>query len=135
MGPLKTALPESPALFRARPGEAVAVTYSRELVRLSTLIHSRASLAVREFARAFRFTKEKESGEDRFTCAWALFLLACHPAAGCYQRVRQNLLLWSGLRFLGLALSNVFIFLDRVVVPELGKATAESIWCGFSHLS
>jgi predicted ArsR family transcriptional regulator len=65
---LVTALPESPALFRYnsksierdRLMEAVAVTYSRELVRLSTLIHSKASLAVREFARAFRFTKEKE---------------------------------------------------------------------------
>jgi hypothetical protein len=36
-----------------------------------------------------------------------------------YRRVRQNLLLWSGLCFLGLALSNFFIFLDLVVVPEL----------------
>ncbi|MFP5227914.1 MAG: hypothetical protein ACLGXA_09815 [Acidobacteriota bacterium] len=33
-------------------------TWRRELVRLSNLIHSKASPAVREFARAFRFKKE-----------------------------------------------------------------------------
>ena len=65
---LVAALPESPELFRYnsksierdRLMEAVAVTYRRELVRLSTLIHGKASPAVPEFARAFRFTKEKE---------------------------------------------------------------------------
>lgn len=35
-------------------------TYRRELVRVSTMIHSKASTAVREFARAFRITKERE---------------------------------------------------------------------------
>ena len=40
--------------------ELVDSTYRRELVRLSTLIHKNASPAIREFARAFRFTKEKE---------------------------------------------------------------------------
>jgi hypothetical protein len=34
--------------------------YRREIVRVSTLIHSKPSSAVRDFARAFRFTKEKE---------------------------------------------------------------------------
>jgi hypothetical protein len=33
-------------------------TWRRELVRLSNLIHSKASPAVREFARAFRFKKD-----------------------------------------------------------------------------
>jgi hypothetical protein len=33
--------------------------YQREVVRISTLIHSKPSSAVRDFARAFRFTKEK----------------------------------------------------------------------------
>jgi hypothetical protein len=33
--------------------------YRRQIVRISTLIHSKASSAVRDFARAFRFTKEK----------------------------------------------------------------------------
>jgi hypothetical protein len=39
---------------------AVDATYRREVVRISTLIHSKASAAVREFARAFRFTKDKD---------------------------------------------------------------------------
>lgn len=38
---------------------AVDETYRRDLVRISNLIHSKASTPVREFARAFKFTKEK----------------------------------------------------------------------------
>ena len=34
--------------------------YRRELVRISTMLHSKASSPVREFARAFRFRKERE---------------------------------------------------------------------------
>ena len=33
-------------------------TYRRELVRVSRMIHSKASPAVREFARAFKFLKD-----------------------------------------------------------------------------
>jgi predicted transcriptional regulator len=33
--------------------------YRRQLVRISQLIHSKPSAAVRDFARAFRFTKEE----------------------------------------------------------------------------
>jgi len=33
--------------------------YRRQVVRISTMIHSKPSSAVRDFARAFRFTKEK----------------------------------------------------------------------------
>lgn len=33
-------------------------TYRRELVRISRMIHSKASPAVREFARAFKFKKD-----------------------------------------------------------------------------
>ncbi len=39
---------------------AVDGTYRREVVRISTMIHSKPSSSVREFARAFRFTKERE---------------------------------------------------------------------------
>ncbi len=39
---------------------SVDTTYRREIVRVSTMIHSKPSPAVRDFARAFRFTKEKE---------------------------------------------------------------------------
>ena len=34
--------------------------YRRDLVRISTMIHSKASSPIREFARAFRFKKEPE---------------------------------------------------------------------------
>ncbi|HEX4039199.1 MAG TPA: hypothetical protein VHX37_14170 [Acidobacteriaceae bacterium] len=34
-------------------------TWRRELVRISNMIHSKASPAVRDFARAFRFRKDK----------------------------------------------------------------------------
>ena len=39
---------------------AVDATYRREVVRISTLIHSKPSSSLREFARAFRFTKEQD---------------------------------------------------------------------------
>jgi hypothetical protein len=37
----------------------VEALYRRETVRISTLIHSKPSRAIRDFADAFRFTKEK----------------------------------------------------------------------------
>lgn len=40
--------------------QELAVTYRRELVRISNFIHSKPPTAVREFARAFRFSKERE---------------------------------------------------------------------------
>lgn len=60
-------IPGFPEVFRYKiePGrdELVAlidVTYRRELIRISTLIHSKPSAAVREFAKAFRLTKDRE---------------------------------------------------------------------------
>ena len=38
----------------------VDATYRRELIRISRMIHAKAPSALRDFARAFRFTKEKE---------------------------------------------------------------------------
>jgi len=43
---------------RSRLIRMVGETYRREVVRVSTLIHSKPSSPVRDFARAFRFTKE-----------------------------------------------------------------------------
>ena len=40
--------------------EAMAATYRRELVRVSTFIHTKASSAVRDFADAFKFKKERD---------------------------------------------------------------------------
>jgi len=47
--------PEREALM-----QEVEITYRRELVRVANMIHSKASNAVRDFARAFRITKEKD---------------------------------------------------------------------------
>ena len=38
--------------------------YRRQVVRISTIIHSKASSAVRDFARAFRFTREREKERE-----------------------------------------------------------------------
>lgn len=40
--------------------QLVDEAYRRDLVRISTLLHEKASPAVRDFARAFRFKKERE---------------------------------------------------------------------------
>jgi hypothetical protein len=39
----------------------VDIAYRREIVRISTMLHSKASPSVREFARAFRFKKDRDS--------------------------------------------------------------------------
>jgi transcription initiation factor IIE alpha subunit len=39
---------------------AVAATYRHDLVRVSTFIHTKTSSAVRDFAKAFKFTKERD---------------------------------------------------------------------------
>lgn len=36
-----------------------------------------------------------------------------------YSRARQRLLLWSGLCFVGLALSNFLIYVDLVLLPQI----------------
>jgi len=36
-----------------------------------------------------------------------------------YARVKQKLLLWSGLCFAGLAISDLLIFLDLVMLPQV----------------
>jgi hypothetical protein len=38
----------------------VDVAYRRELVRISTMLHTKTSASVREFARAFRIKKDRE---------------------------------------------------------------------------
>ena len=64
---LVTAEPDSAAGYRYNPqwdpsGEVmpeVATAYRRHLVQLANFIHSRASTAVREFARAFDLKKDR----------------------------------------------------------------------------
>jgi predicted ArsR family transcriptional regulator len=43
---------------------SVDYVYRRELVRISQMIHGKGPSSVREFARAFRFTKEKEKDNE-----------------------------------------------------------------------
>jgi hypothetical protein len=45
---------------RARLVTAVDLAYRHELIRITRLIHSKPSAAIREFARAFRLRKEHE---------------------------------------------------------------------------
>jgi Family of unknown function (DUF5985) len=50
----------------------------------------------------------------------ALITLACAVLLlRGYKRARRALLLWSGLCFVGLAISNVLIFVDLMVVPQI----------------
>ncbi len=56
----------------------------------------------------------------------AVYILGALTSLACavlllrgYARGRKRLLLWSGLCFVGLALSNVLIFLDLVVFPQV----------------
>jgi DNA-binding MarR family transcriptional regulator len=44
--------------------QALDRTYRHELVRISTMIHSKAPSALRDFARAFRFTKDKDKDKE-----------------------------------------------------------------------
>ena len=55
-----------------------------------------------------------------------VYIVGVLTSVGCsvlllrgYARGRKKLLLWSGLCFVGLALSNLLIFVDLVLVPEI----------------
>jgi hypothetical protein len=49
----------------------------------------------------------------------SLTFAVCSTLLGrAYWRVRQRLLLWSALCFAGLALSNLLIFVDLVMLPQ-----------------
>ena len=56
----------------------------------------------------------------------AVYILGCLVTLTCsilllrgYARVQQRLLLWSGLCFLGLAVSNALVFVDLIVLPDI----------------
>lgn len=51
---------ESASIAQDQLFSTLDLTYRRETVRISTMIHSKPSSSVREFARAFRFRKERE---------------------------------------------------------------------------
>ena len=43
-----------------------------------------------------------------------------------YQRSRTRLLFWSGLCFVGLALNNVVLFVDLVLIPSMDLSLVRS---------
>jgi hypothetical protein len=42
----------------------VDLTYRRDLIRVTRMIHAKTPSAIQEFARAFRFTKDKEGQKE-----------------------------------------------------------------------
>jgi hypothetical protein len=66
--------------------------------------------------------------------AEAVYLLCALTSVLCagllirsWIRTRARLLLWSSLCFVGLAVNNVLLFVDLIVVPEVDLAPARSI--------
>jgi hypothetical protein len=60
----------------------------------------------------------------------ALYILTCLTTLLCailllraYESVRKRLLLWSGLCFVGLTISNVFVILDLMFFPRVDLYT------------
>lgn len=43
-----------------------------------------------------------------------------------YREARTRLLMWSTLCFVGLALNNILLFVDRVLVPDVDMALVRS---------
>jgi hypothetical protein len=62
--------------------------------------------------------------------AETVYLLCAATSAACavlllraHHRTRTRLLLWSGLCFVGLALSNAVLVIDLILVPDVDLAT------------
>lgn len=66
--------------------------------------------------------------------AEAVYILCALTSTACaillfrgYLKGKTNLLLWSSLCFAGLALNNILLFIDLVVVPEIDLSVIRSI--------
>lgn len=66
--------------------------------------------------------------------AEAVYLLCALTALSCaalllrtYRATRTRLLLWSSLGFAGLALSNVLLFIDLVMLPSVDLAPLRAL--------
>lgn len=71
--------------------------------------------------------------------AEAVYLLCALTSVLCaallirsWFRSRARLLLWSSLCFVGLALNNVLLFVDLIIVPQIDLAPARSSVALFS---
>jgi hypothetical protein len=69
--------------------------------------------------------------------AEVVYLLCAITSIGCaimllrgYSNSKVRLLLWSGLCFVGLALNNIILFIDLVIVPNLDL----SLWRSLTSL-
>lgn len=70
--------------------------------------------------------------------AEAVYLLCAATSLACaillfngYSRSRMRFLLWSSLCFVGLAINNILLFIDKVVYPEISLDFAGlemSVW-------
>ena len=49
-----------------------------------------------------------------------------------YRRVKKRLLLWSGLCFLGLTLSNFLVFVDLELLPTIGLFRLRLVTAGIA---
>lgn len=59
-----------------------------------------------------------------------IYILCAATALACaclllrsYRRSRHRLLLWSGLCFAGMFINNIFLVLDRIVLPQVDLGT------------
>ena len=66
--------------------------------------------------------------------AKAVFLLCALTSLACaalllraYGRGRSRLLLWSGLCFVGLALNNGLLVVDRLILPEVDLSVVRQV--------
>ena len=73
--------------------------------------------------------------------AEAVYMMCMLTSAGCayllltsYRRTRTRLLLWSSLCFAGLALNNMLLFADLVIVPMVDLSLWRNI-CALAALS
>jgi hypothetical protein len=62
--------------------------------------------------------------------AEAVYVLCALTSLACtwlllrsYAETRVRLLLWSGLCFVGLALNNLILFVDKIVTPDVDLST------------
>lgn len=66
--------------------------------------------------------------------ATTIYLLCALTSLACaglllagYRRTRGRLLFWSGAAFVGLTINNVFLLLDKVVLPDVNLLPARLI--------
>ena len=62
-----------------------------------------------------------------FLCAWLLLR--------AYPRTKYRLLLWGGLSFVGMTLSNALLVIDKVVMPEVDLSLLRYILTFISFLT